>query len=242
MKILYLSPGSGMTTAERQRREHVLNMYASAGATVSIRSVEKGPVSIESAVEEEIAAAEVVRAMVNLQAEFDASIIGCFGDPGLRACRELAKIPIIGPAESTFYLSSQVADRFGVLVSLKRDIAPTRALLAKYELLHKCATIEPINMQVLAIREDQSRTSSELARASHKAVENGAECLIPGCMSLSFYVAEYGAPTNIEVPVLNPVGISVRTAETFVTLGMTHSRRSYPEADYEKLRATVFKA
>ena len=42
------------------------------------------------------------------------------------------------------------------------------------------------------------------------------------------------------LPIVNPLKISMKTAETFVDLKLRHSRITYPEADFAKLNATLF--
>jgi len=240
MNILYFVPGP-MDKHELKRRERMANSFTNPGNHVDVKASKAGPISIESAVEEDMSVPEVLRGLLAYQDRYDAAVLGCFGDPGLRAARELVRIPVIGPAESSICLSQQVADRFGLLVALKRDIPTARAMVARYEMSHKLAAIQPLSIPVLELARNSKRTERELIKAAKESERQGAECLILGCMSLAYILADELVAGKTNVPVLNPAKIAIKTAETFAQLKMYHSGKSYPAVDYEKLRNTIFK-
>jgi allantoin racemase len=239
MNILYYVPGI-MNERELKRRERMANSFTNPGNYVDVRASRSGPVSIESAVEEDMSVPEILRGLLTYQNRYEATVLGCFGDPGLRAARELIKIPVIGPAESSICLSQQVADRFGLLVALERDIPTARAMVARYEMTHKLATIQPLSIPVLELAKNRKRTERELIKAAKLAEGQGAECLILGCMSLAYILADELVNDKANVPILNPAKIAIKTAEIFAQLKMRHSGKSYPRAEYGKLSKTIF--
>jgi allantoin racemase len=241
MKILYLVPGH-MDMQEQKRRERVANMIVHPKNQVRVRAVDDGPISIESAVEEEMSVPGVLKSLLSFEPQYDAAVLGCFGDPGLRAARELVKIPIVGPAEASIYFTQQISDRFGVLVALERDIPTTRAMVASYEMTHKLASIQPLSIPVLSLMRTKSKTKKELVRAAKMAEKEGAESLILGCMSLAYMLADELVQDSVDIPVINPAKVALKTAETFGALRIVHSRKTYPAADYKKLRKTIFRA
>ncbi len=240
MDILYLVPGV-MDAREVRRRERVANTFVSPDNHVDVKSVDSGPISIESAVEEEMSVPGVLHGLLSYQRHYNAAVLGCFGDPGLRAARELVKIPVIGPAESSIFFSQQIGDRFGVLVALKRDIPTTRSMVAGYEMSHKLAAIQPLSIPVLDLARNEAKTKRELTKAARLAESDGAECLILGCMSLAYMLADELVKETANIPILNPAKIAIKTAEAFAQLRMRHSPKTYPPADYDKLRETIFK-
>jgi allantoin racemase len=241
MNILYFVPGL-MDQRELKRRERIANRFANPGNYVDVKSSKSGPISIESAVEEEMSVPGLLKGLLTYQERYDVAVLGCFGDPGLRAARELVQIPVIGPAESSICFSQQVADRFGVLVALERDIPTTRAVVARYEMSHKLAAVQPLSIPVLDLAKNRKRTERELVKAAKLAEKQGAECLILGCMSLAYMLADELMEDKANIPVLNPAKIAIKTAETFAHLKMHHSNKTYPAADYEKLHKSIFKA
>ena len=66
---------------------HVIAGVLPGEGEVSALAVTRGPRSIESAVDETFAAAEVLRA-VQANPGYDAYLIACFSDPALRAARD----------------------------------------------------------------------------------------------------------------------------------------------------------
>lgn len=240
IKVLYLVPGL-MDKEEQKRRETIANTFVSSNAMVEVKAVESGPISIESAVEEDIASGEVLKAIIKFQEHYDAIVLGCAGDPGLRAARELSKIPVIGPAEASIALSFLIGDRYGIIVPLDRDIPTFRALTVKYGFNHRLATIVPLNVPVLELGKNIDLIKTRLKNTCDKAVEEGAEVLILGCMSLAFISADELVKDSVRVPILNPAKVGLRVAEMLAHFRIEHSRKSYPMADYRKLAESVFK-
>ena len=240
VKILYLVPGL-MDKAEQRRRERIANKFVSKDSAVEFLTVKEGPISIESSVEEDLAAASVLKVIVRTQKDYDAIILGCAGDPGLRAARELAKIPVVGPTEATIAVSFLVGDRFGIIVPLDRDVPTARALTVKYGFDRRLASVQPLNVPVLDLSKNLDLIKKKLTDACNKAVTEGADVIILGCMSLAFILADELVADKVKVPVLNPAKIAIRVAEMFSQLKISQSRASYPLADYEKLAKSVFK-
>ena len=83
------------------RDEAPLQENVPAGCEISQVFLRNGPASVESAVDEVLAAPGVVDAACQAEVErIDALIIDCMLDPGLDAAREVAEVPVIGCGES----------------------------------------------------------------------------------------------------------------------------------------------
>ncbi|RLI54801.1 MAG: hypothetical protein DRO87_01540 [Candidatus Thorarchaeota archaeon] len=121
MEILYLIPGAGMPRDELNRRAEIANMVSGPNVKITVEEVGEGPLSIESSIEEYMSVGPMLERMLDIRerGNFDAVIIGCAGDPGLRPARELLDIPVIGPAESSYLFASMVADRFSIVSTLQ---------------------------------------------------------------------------------------------------------------------------
>jgi hypothetical protein len=61
-------------------------------------------------------------------------------------------------------------------------------------------------------------------------------------MSLAYMLADELVQDSVDIPVINPAKVALKTAETFGALRIVHSRKTYPAADYKKLRKTIFRA
>ena len=233
MKIIYLIPGPmGRTAAgkaEVQRRGDLLKKYAAPGTETGIEDVPEGPASIESMYEEYLSIPATVRRAISLEEEgWDAIILGCYGDPGLDALRELISIPVVGPGEATALMAASLGHRFSIITITDSVIAFTERLVRNAGVGDKLASVRAIDIPVLELHNDREQTIEATIREGRRAInEDRADTLILGCMSMGFLeVAEAVAP-ELGVPVLNPGKSSLKFAEALVGAGVTHSRRAY---------------
>jgi len=228
LEILYLIPGEGMPEEEIKQREVAANAFARSGTTISVEEVGKGPLSIESAIEEYMSIGPMLEA----------------GDPGLRAVRELMDIPIIGPAESSYYFACMVAEKFSVISPMQAGVASADELVARIRgmgLESRMASVEFVETPVTEMwGDDPSVVIKQVTKAVKNAKDRGAGCAVLGCMSMAFQTMNTSWDAA-GLPVINPLKVAIRTAESFVDQGVKHSRITYPAADVEKLMETVFR-
>jgi len=235
-----------MPEEEIKRREDVTNSLARPGTKVTVEEVGEGPLSIESTIEEYMSIGPMLERLYQLRKakRFDAIIIGCAGDPGLRAARELMDVPIIGPAESSYHFACMIADRFSVISPMQAGVASADGLVARTRemgLASRLASVEFVEMPITAMwGDDPSVVIKQATVAIEKAKDKGAGCVVLGCMSMAFRTAKTSWET-VSIPVINPLGVAIKTAECFVDLGLKQSRITYPAADFKKLVETVFK-
>lgn len=234
--IAYLVPGIGLPADEEDRRERVANEIVGREVDVTVLSADDGPTSIESAVEEAWCVPGTIRLAHGYRDVFDAMVIGCFGDPGLRALRELLEIPVVGPAETTFYTAAQVADRFGWITILEATEPMSRHQAHEYGLGERCVSVRSVDAPVESIEHDSGALADRMATEGRAAVEeDGAEALFPGCMSLAFAQQHEAVQSELGVPFLDPAALSLEQAATWARQGITQSPETYPEPRREKL-------
>lgn len=175
MRIAYVVPGpmskGPMGLKEMRRREALLNSWAFAGTTVSVIDVAEGPVSIESAYEEALSVPATIELIMRCEREgFDAAIIGCFGDPGLEAARELTAMPVIGPCESSLLLAASLGHKFSVLTVFDSLIAGQELLAYKAGVRDKLASVRATGIPVLDLplrRDDLSNSGGPGRNVEH---------------------------------------------------------------------------
>ncbi|MBN2231175.1 MAG: hypothetical protein JW779_16440 [Candidatus Thorarchaeota archaeon] len=245
MELLYLIPGDGMPGDEIKRREEVTNLLTRPGTHVTVEEVGEGPLSIESAIEEYMSIGPMLERLYHLRKEkkYDAIIIGCAGDPGLRAARELMDVPVIGPAEASFHYACMIADRFSVISPMQAGVASPDDLFARIRgmgLINRLASVEFVEMPIVDMwGDDSTAVINQVTKAISETERKGAGCVVLGCMSMAFRTARTSWE-SVSIPVINPLRIAISVAESFVHLGLEHSRVTYPAADFEKLVGTVF--
>ena len=238
-EVVYLVPGVGLAEEERLRRQRIANEQCVANVTVR-EAHEFAPRSIESAVEEAWAGLAAVRGGWAVRDEYDAVVIGCFGDPGLRPMRELLDVPVVGPAETTIHTAAQVADRFGWLTILEETVPTSHELAHEYGLADQCVSVRSVDAPVLSIDHESDELVDRMVTVGREAVEeDGAEALFPGCMSLSFAQRHEEIQERVGVPFLDPATLALEQAATWARHGVGQSKRTYPSANLEKLDALL---
>jgi allantoin racemase len=229
-KILYVVPGVGLSSEELQRRRVVLNSFASNSFVIDISSVKNGPLSIESYCDEYVCIPPTIELAADAQSRgYEALIIGCYGDPGIEALRELLTIPIVGPGEASMHIAAMTGYQFSILTILKNIVNPLKNLAKKLSLEDKLASIRVINKPVLSLRENIGETKERLLKEGREAIEkDGADTLILGCMSEAFLGLSDYLQEELGVPVINPVAVSVKIAELMIISNLRHSKVAYP--------------
>ncbi len=229
-RIMYLVPGVGLKHEELERRRRVLNSFASQGFSVDIAAVSSGPLSIESYCDEYVCVQPTLElALKTEQTGYDGIIIGCFGDPGIEAFRETLKIPVVGPGEASMHVASMLGYGFTIITILKNVVNPLKVLARKLSLEDKLVSVRVIDKPVLSLSENVENTKIRLLEEGEMAVkEDGADTLVLGCMSEAFLGLSEFLQEKLGVPVVNPVGVSVKTAELLVVNRLSHSKLAYP--------------
>lgn len=157
---------------------------------------------------------------------FDAALLGCFGDPGLDGAREIISIPIIGIAEASFHVVSTLADAFAVIMPTANMLHIPRRLAERYHCERRLVGVADIGCPIMDIRSNPDAQYPTLLATAEQLVAQGAEALVLGCGSMSFYAERLQRDTD--VPCINPLRVGLRMAELLVSCGLSHSRRTYP--------------
>lgn len=234
MRLAYLVPAPislSMGPAEVTRRQAVLQELAAPGTCVDLVEAAEGPASIESALEEYLSVPGAAREVERLEAEgYDGVLLGCAGDPGLDALREVAqRMVIVGPGEASFHMAATLGRRFAVLTPSVGTIGPTYEQVSRAGLRERLAGVRAVELPVLAMREDRERTVAVVTDAARQALDhNGADVLVLGCMSLAFLRIEEELAEATGVPVVNPLLAGVKFLEALVGAGLHHSKQAFP--------------
>ncbi len=234
MRVLYILPGSlsrtELGTREVDRRRAVLQRLAAPGTDVDIVDVPDGPSSIESAYEEYLSVpGTLVHVQEAARQGYAGAIIGCFGDPGLDAARELVEMPVVGPAEASMLLACTLGHRFSVVTVLESVVPSLRHLAHRVGVSEKLASVRAVDIPVLDLAKDRERSITRMIALGRRAVaEDGADALALGCMSMGFLEAHQTIATEVGVPVVNPVYAALKMLEALVGAGLRHSKRAYP--------------
>lgn len=234
MRVAYVVPGpmskGPMGRAEMERREALLQGWAFAGTEVDVVDVPNGPASIESAYEEHLSIPPTLDRIRGCEIDgYDAAIIGCFGDPGLEAARELVDMPVVGPCEASALLAASLGHRFTILTIYDSMAASQEYLVHRIGVRDKLASVRATDIAVLDLMKDPAHTLERVLEVGQTAIrEDRADALIFGCMTMSFLGLADTVSERLGVPAINAGRAALKAAEVLVSQGMSHSKRAYP--------------
>ncbi len=209
------------------------------GADVVGLTAERGPRSIESAVDEAVAAAEVVE-LVRANPALDAYLVACFGDPGLDAARELTEAPVVGIGEAAYRAACSVGRRFAVLTTLRRGVAELEDAVAAHGLAARCVGVLALEIPVAEQGAESPETTAALIGLGGRAVDElGADSVVLACAEMADVAGAVQA--ELGVPVCDGVAFGALTAYALWRAGLRTSKvgaYAPPEAiPYKDMRA-----
>jgi allantoin racemase len=215
--------------AEIDRRRDYLQSHAAADTEIKVQSVPSGYPSIESERDVVVVAPHLLSGMQKAEAEgANAGIIGCFSDPGLDAMREMVKMPVVGPCQSALALAMQLGESYSILSPL--DSGAKRALprLRGQGLTERLASIRGVGVSVVGLTQGDSTTWERIVETGRRCIDDGADVLVMGCMSMAFMGIESELSDRLAIPVVSPVLAALKTAEMLLDLNLFHSRAAWP--------------
>jgi allantoin racemase len=194
-----------------------------------VDSIVKGPASIESEYDEMLAAPWIAeKAGWADKNGFDAIIIDCMGDPALAAAREITRIPVVGPCQSSMALASTISDRFTVVTVLKRLIPLFWRNAKRYGLESKVASVRSVEVPVLELDKKRDEVKAILLDESQKALgEDSADTIILGCTGMVGMAREL--QEALKAPVVDPAIAALKLAEVLVDMRLSHTKLVYAD-------------
>jgi len=160
---------------------------------------------------------EVMRAEQN---GFDAVIIGCCYDPGVRVARELVDIPVVGPLEATIMMAPYYAHDYVLVTDHLKGVPYLRDLVKLYGGV-QCRDVSCIDWWVTdMIRNTEGVAQDAMAKCRKVMVEKGAEAAILGCTIIAASMEKWLIDTKAprEHTILNTNTFSLKMAESLADL------------------------
>lgn len=182
--------------------------------TVQPRS---GPESIECYYDEYLAIPGILEEIKLSEAQTDAFVIACWGDPGLEAAREITSKPVVGIAEASMYMANMLAARWGVITTGHRVRSMIQETIHKTGFGHRCVSIQTTGLAVTETETAREATLLALEAAGRKAIaQDYAEALCLGCAGMSGLDSALEA--KLGIPVIDSVAAAVKMAESLAWL------------------------
>ncbi|MBU6335246.1 MAG: aspartate/glutamate racemase family protein [Chloroflexi bacterium] len=213
----------------------VARSVAAIGTEVVHATPKAGPISIESFYDEYLAIPSILESIIEDEANFDAFVIACWGDPGIEAAREITRKPVVGIAEASMYVANMLGAKFGVVTVLDRAHNLIEHTVNKVGLMPRCASIQCTSLSVIETEELRDHACLVLEGAGRKAIAEGAEVLALGCAGMSGL--DIMLEQRLGVPVVDSVAAAIKMAEALVALGKTTSKvKTYARPEPKEIR------
>ncbi len=205
-KILVINPNSNETVTTGLR-ESLLGFATE--ADIDCCTLEDGPFGIESD-EDILKVAPMVRQRILDSHEFDAYVIACYSDPGLKECRETVAKPVFGMQESAIRTAAIPGGKFGVLALSDESIQRHLRYIRELGFTDQLAAELPLNITVDEAANASDTVDKVVAASRRLIAEYDVSAVILGCAGMAATKAV--AETKLPVPIIEPAQAAVRFA------------------------------
>ena len=170
---------------------------------------------------------ELVEKVLEAEREgYDAVVIHCFADPGVHEARTVVNIPVIGPGEATMLLACNYGHKFGVVTISEPLGVKELAIKVRQYGLQDRAISNPVRPIAIPwnewLRKNPEEAMEEvlpdIIERAKECVDDGADVIVIGCTMLGpiCTLAGVAAIPGMDVPILDCLGVALKTAETMV--------------------------
>jgi Asp/Glu/hydantoin racemase len=169
-----------------------------------------GSASLECRAELAIAAHAVLEAIA-AHADYDAAVIGAFGDPGLEAAQEIATAPVFGLGQSGMCAAAAGGRSFAIVTMGARMHAEIERMVADRGLAGQLAAVRFLGASVLEVASDPAAFHEVLVAAAEDCAKaSGAESVLFGGAPFAGVSRDLGR--RIAVPVFDGLASAMQDA------------------------------
>jgi allantoin racemase len=155
----------------------------------------------------------LIRTIVKAEKDgYDAFVIGCFYDPGLKEARELVDMPVVGVCEASLSVASMITSgKFSVIVGSRKNVPHMADNARNYGFESRIASWRMLNIPPRNMG-DKEKLQNAILREAKAAVEGDlAECVVLGCTGMWGQAKK--AQEELGIPILDPVIMGLKVAE-----------------------------
>lgn len=173
----------------------------------------------------------------------DAVILGCFGDPGLEACRARVALPVIGVCQAALAVANVLATKFSVITIGAEFGAATEQQVRANGLRDRLASVRTYTCNIGELSQEsvarlvcglEPTDTSERDLAVHAAIrdtiaavrEDGAGAVIFGCLGMSWMIDRARAALReqgLSVPIIEPGATAIELTRAIISTGLRHA-------------------
>jgi len=231
VKIRIVVPITKKGFAAATRKHYISN--ARPDTEISVVSVDRGPLFIESIYDEALAVPDTVAKIVQAEIEgMDAAIPNCACDTAVEEARQMVSIPVIGPGEASMHLAAMLGHRFSVVDTVESYVTWVERRALQAGLASKLTSVRAVNIPVLEMDDREGLLLAIVDQSASAIREDRAHAIVLGCTGMAGLAKEVeeglrkqGLP---RVPVIDPTIAALKMAESLVDMRVSHSKLTYP--------------
>ncbi|MBU4529557.1 MAG: aspartate/glutamate racemase family protein [Hoeflea sp.] len=213
MRILFINPNT--TASMTEAIEVAAARVASDGTSIVAVNPDTGPASIQGPEDGEAALPglfAVFDRYMSGDEPYDAVVIACFDDTGLRELRARSDAPITGIGEAAYRLAARIAAPFSVVTTLAVSIPVLEDNIRAYGLAGYCAGVSASGIPVLDLELDPERVLTRIGSAIAEAMKlEHCGSIVLGCAGMAdmAHILE----RRYSIPVIEGVSAAVAWCE-----------------------------
>ncbi|MEK7446278.1 MAG: aspartate/glutamate racemase family protein [candidate division NC10 bacterium] len=191
-----------------------------------------------------LATLEVVRNAIQAERrDYAAFVMVSTIDAGHREVRELIDLPVVFITECAIHLASQLAGTFAFLTHNRAILRKMERMARGYGLGRRMVEGASLDLSYQDFRrmyEDPEPVLAAFSCEARKAIERGAEILLPAGNPVNMFLLDHKMRKIEGVPILDILGTAVKTAEMLMDLkhiGITRAPSPATVEQREGLRA-----
>lgn len=248
-RIAFINPFG--TDAYDRIIDETLSPLALPDTKLEICNLVGAPVNIDYFWPKHLMEAAIFEECMRLEDEgFDAIIVGCCYDPGVRVARELVDIPVVGPLEAALNMASYFGHRPTVITDHHKAVPYLEDMVRLYG-QQNVRNVRCIDWWVTEMIQEPSEVAKDAVSACEAALrDDDADLAILGCTIIAACLTQHTRETGEyrDVPIVNPNLLALKSAESLADLWQQGeyriSRRNYYErqsardpSEFEDIRA-----
>lgn len=220
---------------ERERRENAVRAAAPRGQAITFVEIE-GSVYRKGLTQyhRSLVAPLVAEAALNAQRAGAGAVVP-YGtlDLGIEESRHVVDIPVLGPGRTGTHIAATVASRIAVLCYDQPHVVMFRKLLPSWGITEGITSIRPVDIPITEMARDVDTLRRKFLEQARLAIETeGAEIILPlGMTMVPVLMSAASLADELDVPVLDPIALTLQVASGLVTAGFTNSRVAYPRVE-----------
>jgi allantoin racemase len=198
-----------------------LTPYANPDTELTITSLKGTPEGMDDLYLKHLNETAVFDAVIQAEKDgYDAVIIGCCYDPGVRVARQLVDIPVVGPTEASMHLAPYYGHNYVLVTDDHRAVPYMRDMVSVYSQDKACREVSCVGWYVPEMSSDPIGFTHDAVKALQLAMATQrAEAAILGCTIVAANyekLIQQGLKRNPAI--LNPNTLALKTAESLASL------------------------